>query len=475
MEITRLRVSGFKSFSEPAELQLEPGLTGVVGPNGCGKSNIVEALRWAMGESSAKGLRGDEMDDVIFNGSSTRPAHDVAEVRLKLHGRPEGLTGFVEEGELEVARRIGRGVGSSYRINGREARARDVQLLFADAGAGSRSPAIVSQGQIGFIVDAKPADRRKLLEDAAGIGGLQARRREAELRLEATQANLQRVLDLLATQETRLAELVKQGRQAQRYRQLSAELRATEAQLLLGRHVEASRRAAAANERLAVLQGEREAKATEAEQRRRVSAEAAARLPPERERSAALQAEASGLQERLSLLRDAAGREAEQLAAVRRQRDEAAHDLERADSALVEMSASLVALDAEAAALGAAREAALADLAQLEVTDAQCAAALLAAQEALRALIGETAEAVARHEAIAARCDALARRRAAIDAELPGLPEPASRSRLAEAERDLAAGRGSAGRRAHRARPRDRPTGGARTGRRDRPSSQPCR
>ena len=249
MEITRLRVSGFKSFSEPAELQLEPGLTGVVGPNGCGKSNIVEALRWAMGESSAKGLRGDEMDDVIFNGSSTRPAHDVAEVRLKLHGRPEGLTGFVEEGELEVARRIGRGVGSSYRINGREARARDVQLLFADAGAGSRSPAIVGQGQIGFIVDAKPADRRKLLEDAAGIGGLQARRREAELRLEATQANLQRVLDLLATQETRLAELAKQGRQAQRYRQLSAELRATEAQLLLARHVEASRRAAAANER----------------------------------------------------------------------------------------------------------------------------------------------------------------------------------------------------------------------------------
>ena len=331
MEITRLRVSGFKSFSEPAELQLEPGLTGVVGPNGCGKSNIVEALRWAMGESSAKGLRGDEMDDVIFSGSSTRPAHDVAEVRLRLLGRPEGLTGFVEEGELEVARRIGRGVGSSYRINGREARARDVQLLFADAGAGSRSPAIVSQGQIGFIVDAKPADRRKLLEDAAGIGGLQARRREAELRLEATQANLQRVLDLLATQETRLAELAKQGRQAQRYRQLSAELRATEAQLLLGRHVEASRRAAAANERLAVLQGEREAKATEAEQRRRVSAEAAARLPPERERSAALQAEASGLQERLSLLRDAAGREAEQLAAVRRQRDEAAHDLERAD------------------------------------------------------------------------------------------------------------------------------------------------
>ena len=236
MEITRLRVSGFKSFSDPVELLLEAGLTGVVGPNGCGKSNIVEALRWAMGESSAKGLRGDEMDDVIFNGSATRPAHDVAEVRLKLRGQPKGLPGLEEADEIEVARKISRGVGSAYRINGREARARDVQLLFADAGAGARSPAIIGQGQIGFIVDSKATDRRRLLEDAAGIGGLQARRREAELRLEATQANLQRVLDLLATQEARLAELAKQSRQAQRYRKLAAELRGGEALLLLARH-----------------------------------------------------------------------------------------------------------------------------------------------------------------------------------------------------------------------------------------------
>ena len=159
MEITKLRVSGFKSFSDPVELLLEAGLTGIVGPNGCGKSNIVEALRWAMGESSAKGLRGDEMDDVIFNGSSSRAAHDVAEVRLKLRGRAVGLAGFEDTDELEISRKISRGVGSAYRINGREARARDIQLLFADAGAGARSPAIIGQGQIGFIVDSRPIDR----------------------------------------------------------------------------------------------------------------------------------------------------------------------------------------------------------------------------------------------------------------------------------------------------------------------------
>ncbi|MFO1049564.1 MAG: AAA family ATPase [Geminicoccaceae bacterium] len=355
MEITRLRVSGFKSFSDPVELQLDPGLTGVVGPNGCGKSNIVEALRWAMGESSAKGLRGDEMDDVIFNGSSGRPAHDVAEVRLKLRGRPEGLTGFTEEEELEIARRIGRGSGSSYRINGREARARDVQLLFADAGAGSRSPAIVGQGQIGFIVDSKASDRRKLLEDAAGIGGLQARRREAELRLEATQANLQRVLDLLGTQEARLAELAKQAKQAQRYRQVSAELRATEAQLLLGRHVEASRRAAAANEEVADLQAELGTTEAEAERLRGACAEAAALLPPLREQAAALQAEVTGMQERLGALQAAAGREAEHLAALRRQRDEAARDLAQSEAAVAQLAASLVGADRRA---GRARAAA---------------------------------------------------------------------------------------------------------------------
>ena len=225
-----------------------------------------------------------------------------------------------------------------------------------------------------------------------------------------------------------------------------------------------------------MLQGEREAKASRgraaAACQRRGGRESCRR---ERERSAALQAEASGLQERLSLLRDAAGREAEHLAAVRRQRDEAAHDLERADAALVELSASLVALDAEAAALGAAREAALADLRSSRSPTRNAPRPCWRRRKSLRALIGEAAEAVARHEAVAARSEALARRRAAIDAELPGLPEPASRSGLAEAERDLAAAEARlAAARTELDRAIAR-VAGARAGRRGRPSNQHCR
>ena len=444
LEITRLRVSGFKSFSEPVELQLEAGLTEVVGPNGCGKSNIVEALRWAMGESSAKGLRGDGMDDVIFNGSTTRPAHDVAEVRLKLRGRPEGLAGFAEEGELEVARRIGRGTGSTYRINGREARARDVQMLFADAGAGARSPAIISQGQIGFIVDSKPADRRKLLEDAAGIGGLQARRREAELRLEATRANLQRVLDLLATQEARLAELAKQGRQAQRYRQLAAELRTTEAHLLLARHAEASRRATDANERVAALGAEHQRQEGTATASRQARADAAGGLPRLREAAASLQARATGLRERLTGLREAAGRDAAHLTALMRQRDEAAQDLQRAERMAAELAEAIRAAEGEAALLTSEGKAGSDALRGLGEADEWAAAALATAQEVVRGSVARAAEAAAQHETARERLAELRRRSAAAQADLAALPtvdqyrDKAQRAERAVADREQA-------------------------------------
>jgi chromosome segregation protein len=422
LELTRLRVSGFKSFSEPVELQLEAGLTGIVGPNGCGKSNIVEALRWAMGESSAKGLRGDGMEDVIFNGSASRPAHDVAEVRLKLKGRPEGLAGFTEEGELEVARRIARGVGSTYRINGREARARDVQMLFADAGAGSRSPAIVGQGQIGFIVDAKPGERRKLLEDAAGIGGLQARRREAELRLEATRANLQRVLDLLGTQEARLAELTKQGRQAQRYRQIAAELRATEANLLLARYAEAARRAGAGNEQVTALGGEAERQEQAVAGLRAARAAIAGTLPALRERVAGLQAQVTGLSERLAGLREASGREAGHLAALARQQDEAGQDLARSEHSLVELRSAMAEFDGEATALAEtrARAAEIQHAAQAE--DEAATAALAAAQDDLRTIVARAAEAAAQRDSALERLAMLRQREAVLTAELAALP-----------------------------------------------------
>ncbi len=233
LQITRLRVSGFKSFSDPIELDIADGLTGVVGPNGCGKSNIVEALRWVMGESSAKGLRGGEMDDVIFNGSSLRPGHDLAEVCLTLNG---DLTLFGSDGasgEVQISRRIGRGTGSVFRINGKEARARDVQVAFADFSSGARSAAMVGQGQVAFIVEAKPEERRRLLEDAAGIGGMHARRREAELKLQATEANLVRVSDRLAQQQHHRDELEKQSQQARRFVKLQADIRKIDAILHL--------------------------------------------------------------------------------------------------------------------------------------------------------------------------------------------------------------------------------------------------
>ena len=435
LEITRLRVSGFKSFSDPVELQLDPGLTGIVGPNGCGKSNIVEALRWAMGEGSAKGLRSDGMEDVIFNGSATRPAHDVAEVRLKLHGRPEGLAGFEEAGELEVARRIGRGTGSVYRLNGREVRARDIQLLFADAGAGSRSPAIIGQGQIGFIVDSRPVERRRLLEEAAGIGGLQGRRREAELRLEATRANLQRVLDLLGSQEARLAELTKQSRQAQRYRQLAADLRVTESHCLLARYSAAAHQAAAGNEAVAAASAAHERQLAEVAQRRRARDDLAAILPGRREAAATGQARLSELRERLAGLREASSREAAHLAALGRQRDEAAADLERAGNAVEELAATVAALAAEATEVGCGRDAMVPLSAQAGAADAAAAAELAAAQARLREAVGHGAEAAARDEAARAHVTALQSRLTSVRCGLDELPAvDAARARLAEAE-----------------------------------------
>ena len=175
MKITRLRLLGFKSFVEPTELLVEPGLTGVVGPNGCGKSNLLEALRWAMGESSSKSMRGAAMEDVIFAGSEDRPARNRAEVTLFIDKAARTApAGFNESDALEVTRRIEREAGSAYQINGSDARARDVRLLFEDAATGARSPALVRQGHIGEIVNSAPQERRRVLEDAAGIAGLQA-------------------------------------------------------------------------------------------------------------------------------------------------------------------------------------------------------------------------------------------------------------------------------------------------------------
>lgn len=232
MQFTRLRLSGFKSFVDSTELVIEPGMTGIVGPNGCGKSNLVEALRWVMGETSAKRMRGDDMDDVIFGGTSNRAARNLGEVALAIDNRTRTApAGFNEHDELEVTRRIERGSGSDYRINGKLVRARDVQLLFADNASGANSPALVSQGKVAQIISAKPQDRRMLLEEAAGITGLHSRRHEAELRLRAAETNLTRLDDVIGAMDTQLQSLKKQARQAARYRTLSEHIRKAEAVL----------------------------------------------------------------------------------------------------------------------------------------------------------------------------------------------------------------------------------------------------
>ncbi|MDD2705787.1 MAG: chromosome segregation protein SMC, partial [Acidocella sp.] len=229
----RLRIAGFKSFADPTTVEILPGLTGVVGPNGCGKSNVIEALRWAMGEANARNMRGTEMEDVIFAGTAGRSSRNLAEVTLTLE-ETQGLAPppFHEAPDLEISRKIERGAGSSYRVNGKEARARDVQTLFADLASGARASAMVSQGRVGALVSARPDERRALLEEAAGITGLHARRHEAELKLKAAEQNLLRADDLKGQVEARLTELKKQARQASRYKGLSGNIRAAEAELL---------------------------------------------------------------------------------------------------------------------------------------------------------------------------------------------------------------------------------------------------
>ncbi|MDG6093644.1 AAA family ATPase [Acetobacter sp. AN02] len=235
-----LRIAGFKSFADPVNVDILPGLTGIVGPNGCGKSNVVEALRWAMGESNARSLRGGEMDDLIFAGTVSRPARNLAEVTLSLReARGLGPGAFAEADELEITRRAERGSGSDYRLNGRAVRGRDVQTLFADLSSGARSSGMVSQGRVAALVGARPEERRSILEEAAGITGLHARRHEAELRLRATETNLTRAEDLRTQLEARLEELTEQSGQAAQYRELSSGLRESENLLLALLHARA--------------------------------------------------------------------------------------------------------------------------------------------------------------------------------------------------------------------------------------------
>jgi chromosome segregation protein len=249
MQIKRLKLSGFKSFVDATELRIEPGLTGIVGPNGCGKSNLLEAIRWVMGESSAKSMRGGGMEDVIFAGTATRPQRDFAEVSLLAIQEQGELFSAVDvgaDGELEVTRRIERGAGSAYRANGKDVRAKDVSLVFADAATGPHSPALVSQGRIAAVIAARPQERRAMLEEAAGIAGLHVRRKDAEQKLRAAEANLARLDEILLDMDARANALRRQAKAAERYIRLSDQIRVAEGRVLFARWREANASAEAA-------------------------------------------------------------------------------------------------------------------------------------------------------------------------------------------------------------------------------------
>ena len=225
MKFKKIKVTGFKSFVDPTEIIIEEGLTGIVGPNGCGKSNVVESLRWCMGETSPKSMRSTGMEDVIFSGTSDRPARNNAEVTISLDNKDRTAPSeFNEEEEIQIKRKIEKDRGSEYRINGKEVRARDVQRLFADLSTGAHSPSLISQGRVGALINAKPIDRRAVLEEAAGISGLHSRRHEAELKLKAAETNLQRLKDIMRQLNSQISNLKKQAQQAETYKTISSEI-----------------------------------------------------------------------------------------------------------------------------------------------------------------------------------------------------------------------------------------------------------
>jgi len=393
LKFTRLRLSGFKSFVEPTELFVEPGLTAVIGPNGCGKSNLFDAMRWVMGETRPSSVRGSEMDDVIFAGSAGRPARNVAEVTLFIDNSDRTAGGAYNECDtIEVSRRIEREAGSVYRINGRDVRQRDVQIFFADASSGAGSTAFVRQGQIGLLISQKPLARRAILEEAAGIGGLHQRRHEAELRLRAAETNLSRLEDVIREVEGQLASLKRQARQASRYRNLSGHIRKAEALAHYLRWTAAEARSAIAAEELSAAAGQ-VATATEAAARAStVQSDAAAILPPLRQ----AEAERGAAHHRLIAQREqldaeeARAREAAQR--VRQLIAQAEADAEREQLLEHDADSALADLERESNVLNAAAGNAEADLAAAEQLAAEMSETLAETERLLERLTSELAE-----------------------------------------------------------------------------------
>ena len=387
MQIRKLKLSGFKSFVEPAELRIEPGLTGIVGPNGCGKSNLLEAIRWVMGENSPRSMRSGGMDDVIFAGTEQRPQRDFAEVVL--HALDDS------DEDLEVMRRIERGAGSAYRVNGRDVRAKDIALVFADAATGAHSPALVSQGKIAGIISAKPTERRQMLEEAAGIAGLHVRRRDAESKLRQTETNLARLEDLMAGLDTQMSVLRRQAKQAERYKELSRQIQLAEARLLYARWRDAAEAADAAREtaKLAeakVADAQKSATAAQAEQ-----AAIALKLTQARDEMADRRDDASAHGHRMASITSQLEAAEQRLADLNRQKQRLEEDRIDADRLTRDAAGAMQALEKELRAAEAA-------LAADEERRPQFASEVEQAERASRAAELHLAKATADHAGVEA-------------------------------------------------------------------------
>jgi len=398
VRLTKLRLNGFKSFVDPTDLVIADGLTGIVGPNGCGKSNLLEALRWVMGENRPKAMRGGGMEDVIFAGAATRPARNFAEVTLYLDNSDRlAPAAFNDSDMLEITRRITRDAGSAYKVNSKDVRARDVQMLFADASTGAHSPALVRQGQISELINARPKARRRVLEEAAGISGLYQRRHEAELKLNGAEANLARVEDVIEQLANQLGQLERQARQAARYRNIGESLRKSEGLLLYRRWKEAEETRAAADAHL-----REEITAAAAAERLALDAartreEAEKALPPLREEEAIAGAVLQRLQVQRDTLADQEARARQTIETLTAQINQLQSDKAREEALNQDAGETIERLEWEARELEKAATGHDATLEAAAAAARDAASVLQEREEALSELTEDVARLAARH------------------------------------------------------------------------------
>ncbi len=441
MRFTRLRLNGFKSFVDPTDLVIADGLTGVVGPNGCGKSNLLEALRWVMGENRPTAMRGGGMEDVIFAGAATRPARNFAEVALVIDNSERlAPAAFNDNDQLEIIRRITRDAGSAYKVGTKEVRARDVQMLFADASTGAHSPALVRQGMISELINARPKSRRRILEEAAGISGLYQRRHEAELKLNGAEQNLSRVDDVIEQLAQQLAQLARQARAAARYREIGEALRRAEGLLLYRRWREADEARAAAIAQLrdrTVAAAQSETAARQAS-KARVDREAA--LPPLREEEAIAAAVLQRLSVQRDTLKDQEQRALDTIRTLESRIAQLARDIDREAGLNKDAGETIARLDWEAREIAKAGEGHEARLAAAQSAAREAAAVLQARETDMSERTEDVARLAARHQSATRLLDDSRKTlsKAEADADRARMTQTDAAAALARAEADFA-------------------------------------